>query len=203
MANLITLSNYKIAEGIQSTKDDSKIESIIARVSQLVRTYCANGITTYYNTAVDGTFNNKKLETFSINWASNIVQLTESPIVFISSVAEREDLSSSYTTLVENTDYYVDYSTDSIYRVSSSGAARNWANGPGAVKVEYNAGYASCPADLELAVIDLITYYVKDEHKARQTIAGASIQNQSSSSQRNNVAFPDHIKRVLDLYKNF
>jgi len=203
MADLITLSNYKIAEGIQSTKDDSKIESIIARVSQLVRTYCANGITTYYNTAVDGTFNNKKLETFSINWASNIVQLTESPIVFISSVAEREDLSSSYTTLVENTDYYVDYSTDSIYRVSSSGAARNWANGPGAVKVEYNAGYASCPADLELAVIDLITYYVKDEHKARQTIAGASIQNQSSSSQRNNVAFPDHIKRVLDLYKNF
>ena len=203
MADLITLSNYKIAEGIQSTKDDSKIESIIARVSQLVRTYCGNGITTYYNTAVDGTFNNKKLETLSINWASNIVQLTESPIVTVHSVVEREDLSSSYTTLVENTDYYVDYSTDSIYRVSSSGAAKNWANGPGAVKVEYNAGYASCPADLELAVIDLITYYVKDEHKARQTIAGASIQNQSSSSQRNNVAFPDHIKRVLDLYKNF
>lgn len=203
MADLITLSNYKIAEGIQSTKDDSKIESIIARVSQLVRTYCANGITTYYNTAVDGTFNNKKLETLSINWASNIVQLTESPIATVHSVVERDDLSSSYTTLVENTDYYVDYSTDSIYRVSSSGAAKNWANGPGAVKVEYNAGYVSCPADLELAVIDLITYYVKDEHKARQTIAGASIQNQSSSSQRNNVAFPDHIKRVLDLYKNF
>lgn len=203
MADLITLSNYKIAEGIQSTKDDSKIESIIARVSQLVRTYCGNGITTYYNTATGDAFNNKKLETVSINWASNIVQLTESPIVTVHSVVEREDLSSSYTTLVENEDYYVDYSTDSIYRVSSSGAAKNWANGPGAVKVEYNAGYASCPADLELAVIDLITYYVKDEHKARQTIAGASIQNQSSSSQRNNVAFPDHIKRVLDLYKNF
>ena len=203
MADLITLSRYKIAEGIQSTKDDSKIESIIARVSQLVRTYCANGITTYYSTATGDAFNNKKLETLSINWASNIVQLTESPIVTVHSVVEREDLSSSYTTLVENTDYYVDYSTDSIYRVSSSGSAKNWANGPGAVKVEYNAGYVSCPADLELAVIDLITYYVKDEHKARQTIAGASIQNQSSSSQRNNVAFPDHIKRVLDLYKNF
>jgi len=44
---------------------------------------------------------------------------------------------------------------------------------------------------------------LKDEHKARQTLQGASIQNNSSSSQRNNVAFPDHIKRVLDLYKNF
>ena len=59
------------------------------------------------------------------------------------------------------------------------------------------------PHDLKLAVIDLITYYLKDEHKERRTLGGASIQNQSSTSQRNNVAFPDHIKRVLDLYKNF
>ena len=203
MADLITLSQYKIAEGIQSTKDDSKIESIISRVSQLVRTYCANGITTYYSTATGNAFNNKKLETLSINWASNIVQLTESPVIAVHSVVERDNLSSSYNTLVINQDYYIDNATDSIYRVNSNGTAKSWAIGPGAVKVEYNAGYPSCPADLELAVIDLITYYVKDEHKARQTIAGASIQNQSSSSQRNNVAFPDHIKRVLDLYKNF
>jgi len=197
MADLITLSRYKIAEGIQSTKDDSKIESIIARVSQLVRTYCANGITTYYTGVAT------KTETLSINWASNIVQLTESPVLTVGTVKERDDLASAYTTLVANQDYYVDLATDSIYRVNSSGSAKNWANGPGAVEISYHAGYASCPADLELAVIDLITYYVKDEHKARQTIAGASIQNQSSSSQRNNVAFPDHIKRVLDLYKNF
>lgn len=204
MADLITLSRYKIAEGIQSTKDDSKIESIIARVSQLVRTYCGNGITTFYSTATgDNPANNKKTEDFSLNWASNIIQVTESPLVQVHSVKERDNPASTYTTLVENTDYYVDYSTDSIYRITSSGGAKNWSNGPGTVQLSYNAGYSSCPADLELAVIDLITYYVKDEHKARQTIAGASIQNQSSSSQRNNVAFPDHIKRVLDLYKNF
>jgi hypothetical protein len=203
MPNLIALSDYKVAEGIQSTKDDARLDLLINSVSQLVKTYCGNSIVDFYSTAIDGTFNNKKLETLSINWASNIVQLTESPIVTVHSVVEREDLSSSYTTLVENTDYYVDYSTDSIYRVMSNGTAKNWANGPGAVKVEYNAGYSTCPQDLRLAVFDLVTYYHKDEHKARQTIAGASIQNQSSSSQRNNVAFPDHIKRVLDLYKTF
>ena len=87
---------------------------------------------------------------------------------------------------------------DSIYRIGST-----WPKGPGAVKVVYKGGYATVPADLKLAVIDLVTYYHKDEHKSRQTIAGASIQNQGSTSQRNNVAFPDHIKRVLDLYKNF
>jgi hypothetical protein len=81
--------------------------------------------------------------------------------------------------------------------------------GPGSVEVIYKAGYtdasgnAEVPEDLRLAVIDLITYYYKDQSKTRQTIAGASIQNNVTSSQRNNVAFPDHIKRVLDLYKNY
>jgi len=56
---------------------------------------------------------------------------------------------------------------------------------------------------LKLAVQDLITYYLKDEHKERKVMGGSSIQNAASSSQTNNVAFPDHIKRVLDLYKNF
>jgi len=49
----------------------------------------------------------------------------------------------------------------------------------------------------------MVTYYFKEEHKERMTIAGASLQNQGSSSLSNNVSFPDHIKRVLDLYKNF
>ena len=75
--------------------------------------------------------------------------------------------------------------------------------GPGAVEVIYTAGYTSCPADLQLAVIDLVTYYHKDEHKARQTMQGSSTANNSTSSQNDNVGFPDHIKRVLDMYKNY
>ena len=200
---LITLTDYKTAEGIQSTKDDTKLELLINSVSELVKTYCGNSIVNFYSTLTPPSYNNQKIETLTINWATNIVQLTECPLDTVHSVEERDSLSDSYTTLTENTDYYIEYGTDSIYRVTSTGTAQNWKTGPGAVKVTYNAGYRDCPSDLKLAVIDLITYYHKDEHKARQTIAGASIQNQSSSSQRNNVAFPDHIKRVLDLYKSF
>ena len=88
-------------------------------------------------------------------------------------------------------------------RTESSGGYKNWHRGVGAVRIVYKAGYSAVPADLKLAVLDLVTYYLKDEHKQRQSIAGASIQNQGSSGQSNNVGFPDHIKRVLDLYKNF
>ena len=194
MANLIDIDTYKISEAIVSTKDDSRINSLIASVSQLVKTYCGNSIVDHYSS--------NKVETFSINWGTNLVQLTETPLVTIVSVEERDDYSSSYTT-VPATEYFADTTLDVVYRVSTNGGKKNWPGGPAAVKITYKAGYADCPGDLQLAVIDLVTYYLKNEHKARQTSAGASIQHNSSSSQRDNVAFPDHIKRVLDLYKNF
>jgi len=194
MANLINLEDYKISENIQNAKDDARLLIIIESVSQLVKTYCNNSFVDYFNTA--------KTETFNINYSESFIQLTESPVITTDGnkpvVSERQDPTTAYVTLVENTDYYIDEGLDSIYRLNN-----NFPKGPGSVKVEYKAGYSVVPADLKLAVIDLITYYHKDEHKARQTMAGASIQNQTSSSQRDNVAFPDHIKRVLDLYKNF
>ena len=65
----------------------------------------------------------------------------------------------------------------------------------------YNAGYAAVPADLKLAVYDLITYYLKEEYKTQRSIAGTTLRNEGSTSIRNDIGFPDHIKRVLDLYK--
>ena len=196
MADLITLLDYKDAEGLNSPKEDLRINALIPSVSQLIKTYCANSFVDYYSS--------NKTETFNINWSTHIVQLTESPINTIVSVQEREGYSDAYTTLTTGAyEYALDTNTDSILRTNSAGRYDNWPLGVDAVKVVYTAGYSAVPADLKLAVIDLITYYLKDEHKLRRTMAGASIQNQGSSGQSNNVAFPDHIKRVLDLYKNF
>jgi hypothetical protein len=196
MANLITLADYKDAEGIQSPKDDLRINSLIPSVSQLIKTYCGNSIVDFYSA--------NKIEDFDVYWETFAVQLTESPIVSIVTVQERGSYDEAYTTLTTAAhEYYLDARTDSIVRTNSSGGRLNWKQGVGAVRVTYKAGYASTPEDLKLAVSDLITYYLKDEHKERRTLGGATIQNQSSTTQRNNVAFPDHIKRVLDLYKNF
>ena len=195
MADLITLATYKDAEGLSTPKEDVRINALLPSVSQLVKTYCGNSFVDYYSSA--------KTETFTINWNTHIIQLTESPVNAITSVQERTSYDSAYTTLTTGAyEYHLDAITDSVFRTLSSGY-KNWATGVDAVKVVYTAGYSAVPADLNLAVIDLVTYYLKDEHKERRTIAGASIQNPSSSSQSGNVAFPDHIKRVLDLYKNF
>ena len=193
MADLVTLAEYKEAEGISSPKEDLRLATLVPAVSQLVKTYCANSIIDFYSS--------NKTETFSIDWDTYLVQLTESPVNAIVSVQKRDSVTESYST-VPTTDYYLDTATDSVLYVTGS-TYKNWPRGAGAVKVTYTAGYASTPKDLKLAVFDLITYYLKDEHKERRTLGGASIQNQGSTSLRDSVAFPDHIKRVLDLYKNF
>ena len=193
MANLITLDEYKTSGKIESTKDDSRLNTIITSVSQLVKTYCNNSFVDYNST--------NKVEYFNNHFSVSSIQLSESPLLTVVSVKERTGIASAYKTLTVNSDYYIDLATDSIYRSNGSNGYTSYPIGPGAVEVTYTAGYSSCPSDLKLAVIDLITYYHKDEHKERKVMGGASIQNSASTTQTNNVAFPDHIKRVLDLYK--
>ena len=171
-------------------------------ISQAVKTYCGTSFIDFYSS--------DKTEFFDIlDTSTTAVMVDESPLVSVSQVQERENQSSSYVTLItENSngsgkyEYIVDTALDMVRRTTATGD-KAFPKGRKAVKVVYRAGYSSTPEDLKLAVFDLITYYLKDEHKERRTLGGASIQNTASTSQRDNVAFPDHIKRVLDLYKNF
>jgi len=197
MADLITRDEYKALKNLsQSVKEDGRIDALVDSVSQLVKTYCGNNIVDYYSS--------NKTETFNVNWDTHMVQLTESPVNAIVSVQEREGYSSTYTTLTtSDNEYFLDTDTDSVIRTTTGSAYKNWPKGPGAVKIVYTAGYATAPKDLQLAVADLVTYYLKDEYKERRSMQGASMTNQGTSSAANNVDFPDHIKRVLDLYKNF
>ena len=156
MANLITLEDYKEAEGISNPKDDLKLNAIIPSVSQLVKTYCGNSIVDHYST--------NKIETLNIDWGTHVVQLTESPVHTIVSVEERDSYKDAYKTLTTTDhEYYLDAATDSILRTNGANGYTDWRIGPGSVRVTYQAGYSVCPADLKLAVIDLVTYYHKDE----------------------------------------
>lgn len=190
MADLITLDEYKTFQGIASTKEDDKLEILVPSISQLVKTYCASSIIDFYTTP--------KVEYFTLDYRTHLLQLTEGPIVSVSSVEIRETFTGSYTAL-SSSNYFVDDKTDSIVRVEST-SYRDWPLGPNSVKITYTAGYENTPLDLKLAVVDLITYYAKDEYKVRQSLAGATRET-SESNMRNSPAFPDHIKRVLDLYK--
>ena len=93
MTNLITLEEYKEAEGIQSPKEDLRIEALIPAVSQLIKTYCGISIVDYYST--------NKTEVINVAWGTHMVQLTESPVNTIVSVEERDSYDGAYATLTE------------------------------------------------------------------------------------------------------
>ena len=200
MADLVTLQQYKDFAGLTSIKNDARINVVIDQVSQLVKTYCGSTIIDHAST------NKVEYKNIKDSIVDTII-LDESPLIQVVSVQERTSQADAYVTLItENSDssgkyeYVVDDESDSITRTNSTGN-KYWAKGMKSVKVTYKAGYTSTPEDLKLAVFDLIKYYMKDERKERQSISGASVENVLSSSLAGNIGFPDHIKRILDMYK--
>jgi hypothetical protein len=57
MADLITLQEYKTAEGITQPKEDARLNVLIPSISQLVKTYCGNSFVDFYSTNKTETFN--------------------------------------------------------------------------------------------------------------------------------------------------
>ena len=195
MADLITVTEYKDAEGLRGEKDDDRLAIIVPQVSDLVKKYCGTSFVDFFTTA--------KVETFSIedNYTSTII-VSESPLTAVDKVEERATYADSYTELTTgNYEYYVDFEADAIIRTDKNGNPKPYKKGMGAVRITYNAGFATTPKDLQLALFDLVNYYVKDEHKERRQLGGATINNQGTAGIRTSTDFPDHIKRVLDLYK--
>ena len=195
MADLITVVQYKDAEGLRGEKDDDRLNVLVPQVSDLVKKYCGISFVDFYST--------DKVETFSVddNYTTTII-VSESPLVEVSKVEERASYSGSYVELTTgNYEYYVDLESDAIIRTNSQGKPIAYKQGVGAVKITYKAGYSETPDDLKLALFDLVNYYIKDEHKERRTLVGATINNQGTAGLRQSTDFPDHIKRVLDLYR--
>ncbi len=121
MADLVTLQQYKDFAGLQGVQHDARINVIIDNVSQLVKTYCGTTIIDYAGS--------DKTEYFNIadDYVDRII-LSESPLISVSSVQERENQAQAYTTLItENSDssgkyeYVLDMDSDSIIRTNSTG----------------------------------------------------------------------------------
>lgn len=185
---LLTVTQYKSYRGITGNTEDTRLNIIVPSVSTLIRNYCGRSFLDYVST--------DKVDTFSMKWSQNVIFLSEIPIISIVSVEELEsEESSNYVTLTNN-QYKVDTFLDAIYRIEN-GRREDYPEGINSVRVTYRAGYAALPSDLKLAVTDLITYYLKEEWKPEKNQGTFTIRNEGAEPD-----FPDHIKRVLDLYRN-
>lgn len=185
---LVTLEDYKTYKKISKTDADLELGFIIDSVNTLVRTFVGHSIIDYYTTP--------KVETFNVKKNQLSLQLNEWPIKSVTSVQSRPTHLSDYIT-IDPTEYYVDTVTDSVYAHSST----TFDEGFGAVKITYTAGYATVPADLKIAALDLVQHYYKEEYKERKQIGNASVDNANRFTGLAS-EWPVHIIRVLDMYRN-
>ena len=183
---------------IVSSNEDEYLARLIPSVSQLVKNYCGRDFVDYFST--------DKTEVFDIEGSTvRKIFLKELPVLSVTSVKERTSFSGSWTDLYDDGtngsyDYYVEKPTGIITRVSDSAKAC-WPEGVARVEVVYKGGYDTLPADLELGVFDIIKYYHKKEATPRKTAQGTTKESTSTASKDGQASFPDHITRILDLYK--
>lgn len=182
---LITRNEYKAYVGITSDNSDAIVDAIIPKVSTFVKTYCRRTFVDYVNDAIT--------ETTNAGYGASIFP-KEYPLLSVSSVDYSSDYGQTYTSLVEFTDYIVDIENDAI--MSLSGDFPSAING---YQFTYTAGYESIPEDLKLAVMDLVTYYVKNDMAVHSPKAPGT--NTVQVEYITSASLPAHIRRVLDMYK--
>jgi len=182
---LITASDYKAYQGISSTTQDAAINAIIPKVSELVKSFCRRTFLDYVT--------NNKVEVFK--GGNTALNLLEPPLINVSLVEYSDDYGQTYLPLVNYQDYVVDNSTDQVNLISVYYQLSTKIN---AFRVTYTAGYTTLPEDLKLAVMDLVTYYLRKESAlhTNKNVGANSVQIEYVT----NTALPAHIRRVLDLY---
>jgi len=191
MTNLVTIGDYKRYKGIRSEDNDPTISLLIAAVSDFVANYTGRNFLKYANT--------DKIEYFNA-LANHYYMPEEFPLLSVSEVAVSTDGGVTFTTLVENTDYFVDTDNDMI--ISNTGYpnfvyATNIGFHSG--KITYRAGYNTIPNDLKIAVLDLVHYYIKEEYTPSKSLQSANVQNAVVLIEGSKL--PPHVRRVLDNYR--
>ena len=197
MTELITLDCYKEYRGKKNTENDGKIQDLISKCSALIENYCNRKFMTHNATE------NAKVEWF--DGTTNLVMLTEFPVIGIISVKTSANGGITQTTLLEGqsdmTGYFADLEEGSVFMQLAVNNFIDSYNTPyRSLEITYTAGYtdSTLPEDLKLVVIDLVKYYEEDESKPTKSMLGATIDNPFPST---GSSFPADIRRVLDLYR--
>lgn len=182
--NLVTRAEYKAYAGIASPNQDAEIDLLIPKVSQLVKSYC--------RTSFVDNVDDPKLEQFS-GQGYNRYYLKEYPVIQVLDVEASVDYGQTYTSLAEFTDWAYLPDLQAIQHLGTG-----WTDRVNGYRVTYNCGYETVPEDLKLAVMDLVTYYRRNDsavHNSKVSSSGnVQIEYLKTSS------LPAHIRRVLDLY---
>jgi hypothetical protein len=143
--NLTSLANVKAELSITDGSSDAILSRYISGASQAAAQYCNR---VFVAETVSERFLPGPYDRMMCGGISPL-QLTRWPLITVSSVVEDEE------PLAVTDDYLADPINGQLTRVDESGFPRTWRNVT--ITAAYSGGYATIPADLEDAVIRMVT----------------------------------------------
>ena len=188
---LTTSANVKTALKISTSDDDARIALLLTSVTKWVQNYTRriliNGSVTDLGDGKD----------------SDSYVLKDYPVTAVSHVYNSLDVPRVYTTATEltvATQYVLEASKGILKRVDGG----VFKGGPQSVKVEYTAGYASVPEDLERAAIEVISVKLvkgknQSYHLAGENRGEGSVTYAADTISRHDIPF--HALQVFDFYR--
>lgn len=185
---LVNLDTYKTSRSITKDDDDAELGLLLEQVSTFVKNYCGRSFIDYYAATI--------IEVFDGAQHSSLY-LSEIPLRDVKEVSLSYDGGMTFEKIDAYNHYFINKAQGTVFsgrpnRPIAPGAIRGVEN----VKVEYRGGFKKTPADLELAVINLVTYYYGQEYNVSKQLKDTAIQHLPSDK-----ALPGHIKRTLELYR--
>lgn len=196
MSDLTTTAKVKTHLGITSSADDALIGTLVTAASRIIEKYCDNA----FNQAT-------YTEYYDGNGEPDLL-LAHGPIISVTSLNVDSGRTYADATLLTEGSDFVSYKDEArVEMLRGSGLA--WAqedavfpNAQQAVKIVYVAGYATIPADLELAANEMAAY-LYNNRGASMAVSSQSIGGFSESySDEQAAAIPNNVKLMLAPYVN-
>lgn len=199
--NLVSLATVMTSLNITDPTQETYLNLAIAEASGIAASYCnqpfvIEAIQSSYFPSRDGF-------PWIVRDRIAPLQLRRYPVVQpVASVVET--IAGAATTLIENTDFLVDYAQGTITRLDSAGYPRLWSPNP--IVVLYSAGYATIPPSVIKAVIDIVRteYYgrTRDPLLRGENIEGVySAQYFFGNGPGTQKSLPPSIAGLLDKYR--
>jgi hypothetical protein len=197
-ADLVTLADVKLELGITSVADDAWLASVITRASSAAAVYCCRDFVV--QTYSEQVFPDTEPFPWQVPDDFSVLQLSRWPIVGAVTVTEL----GATAALVQDTDFLIVADVGQILRRDEDGKLSTWCSTP--LIVEYQAGYAIIPADLQDAVLEIVKgrWYARrrDPQLRQEQIDGVySATYWFGTGPGGPADMPDYIAAKLDRYR--
>lgn len=179
----ISLEQYKNYAEITSTNSDRKLEGLITRVEEIIKSYCGLQF-------ISATY------TEELDLDGSFVFLSQIPAQSITSI-QYYDIN-GVLQAIDTSDYRL-YKEESMLELTENAVTlvNTSKYSSRQIKVIYVAGYTSIPEDIKQATMDLVKYYDKSEYTPLTSSNVRTIDYDVMQS----VSLPPHIRRILSFYR--